>query len=610
MRSPFKFLDPFTLADKQYFFGRQKETRQLYRQVLRTRLLLLYGLSGTGKTSLIQCGLAGEFDGPDWLPLWIRHQTDINESLQVAIKRLLPTTEGSVAEQIRQLYQHFLRPVYLIFDQFEEIFILGTNTERAEFVTTLKVILEEELPCTVLLVIREEYLGQLYPFEKAIPGLFDFRLRVERMDNANVKIVLRDSFKKFNISVEVSDEKHKEARLDEIIQNVSRERSGIELPYLQVYLDQLYREDYDRTYPNQPLLEEKSWPPIEFTADEIEKFGTIDKVLDRFMGEQIQLIQEKLIAHDPDTPSDTVKLVLDGFVSDEGTKRPVRYTRVGSKGMIRIEPTQQEFFPALSDDSLTICLQELERAKILRSEYDIIEIAHDSLAQIIDQKRTDEQRERNNIKRQIRLAADMFPKTGEYLTRKQITKFDDVLPQLTPDETTFFLKSKQVREEEENADLEEEKRRSAELEKALDDTKAAKKEADEQAKIAQTNEATAKRSATLASRWLVVAIIGLVGAIIGVFYAVKNQKEAKAAQQTAVKAQQTAENNLRQFQKSEFNAYLLDADTFLKSGDTTEIKTALNSAKNILNKFFSKKSTEFDLMQNDIKIREDKLKRK
>jgi hypothetical protein len=81
MKSPFKFLDPFTLADKDVFFGRDKETRQLYRQVQQTPFLIIYGLSGTGKTSLIQCGLAAEFDGPDWLPLWIRHQTNIKSVL-------------------------------------------------------------------------------------------------------------------------------------------------------------------------------------------------------------------------------------------------------------------------------------------------------------------------------------------------------------------------------------------------------------------------------------------------------------------------------------------------------------------------------------------------
>ena len=37
-RSPFKFLDPFTLADRSVFFGRDKEVETLYRLVLKTPL--------------------------------------------------------------------------------------------------------------------------------------------------------------------------------------------------------------------------------------------------------------------------------------------------------------------------------------------------------------------------------------------------------------------------------------------------------------------------------------------------------------------------------------------------------------------------------------------
>ncbi len=479
MRSPFKFLDPFTLADKATFFGRDKETKQLYRLVQQTPLLILYGLSGTGKTSLIQCGLAGEFDGPDWLPLWIRHQTNINDSLQATINRLLPGAEGEITDQIWQLYKHYLRPVYLIFDQFEELFILGTPEERDLFIATLKTILDEELPCTVLIVIREEYLGRLYPLEKAIPTLFDFRLRVEPMDNTNVKTVLDKSFQKFNISVEGQNEKQKDDRLDEIIQNVSLGRSDIELrielPYLQVYLDQLYREDFRNTYPGQIISEGQQWPLIEFTQKEISDFGKIDKVLIRYLDEQIVRIQARLIELTPDVPTDAVRLVLNGFVSDEETKRPVRYVRVGTT--IEIEASQRTYFPKLSTPALTLCFDELEKAKLLRFEPNTVEIAHDSLAKIIYGWRTDEQRERDNFKRQIRLAAVTFPKTGEYLTRKQLTKFEEIVEQLEPEEAKFFNQSRQVRDEEEGAESAKERDRIVELQEALKKAELARTEA-------------------------------------------------------------------------------------------------------------------------------------
>jgi hypothetical protein len=51
-------LDAYTLNDSAFYFGRDEEITTMYEMVFQTDLLLVYGASGTGKTSLIQCGLA------------------------------------------------------------------------------------------------------------------------------------------------------------------------------------------------------------------------------------------------------------------------------------------------------------------------------------------------------------------------------------------------------------------------------------------------------------------------------------------------------------------------------------------------------------------------
>ena len=56
-KNPIKFLDAYTKEDRDIFFGRDKDTDRLYDTVKRSRVVLLYGLSGTGKTSLVHCGL-------------------------------------------------------------------------------------------------------------------------------------------------------------------------------------------------------------------------------------------------------------------------------------------------------------------------------------------------------------------------------------------------------------------------------------------------------------------------------------------------------------------------------------------------------------------------
>src|SRR6185295_206148 len=86
--TPFKFLDSYTSDDRDIFFGSEKEIEELYYKILDGRLLIVYGSSGTGKTSLIQCGLAGKFDEADWMPVIVRRAENINESLKKTLQGL------------------------------------------------------------------------------------------------------------------------------------------------------------------------------------------------------------------------------------------------------------------------------------------------------------------------------------------------------------------------------------------------------------------------------------------------------------------------------------------------------------------------------------------
>ncbi len=84
-RYPFKFLDAYSKEDTGIFFGRDEEIEMLYEMIFQTSILLIYGASGTGKTSLIQCGLASKFQSHDWLALTIRRGSNINAAFEKAL---------------------------------------------------------------------------------------------------------------------------------------------------------------------------------------------------------------------------------------------------------------------------------------------------------------------------------------------------------------------------------------------------------------------------------------------------------------------------------------------------------------------------------------------
>ena len=87
IKSPFKFLDSYSLEDRNTFFGRDQEITDLFRKVLEGKILIVYGISGTGKSSLVNCGLASRFDQSDWLPINVRRGGNIIDSLNEAVNR-------------------------------------------------------------------------------------------------------------------------------------------------------------------------------------------------------------------------------------------------------------------------------------------------------------------------------------------------------------------------------------------------------------------------------------------------------------------------------------------------------------------------------------------
>ena len=141
IKSPFKFLDAYDKEDKEIFFGRDAETDELYDRVFETDLILLYGASGTGKTSLINCGLGNKFDSADWKPMFIRRGDNLihslNHEIHEASVRKLPV-DVKLSKRVRSLSLDYFKPLYLIFDQFEELFILGTKEEQDDFFKEIK----------------------------------------------------------------------------------------------------------------------------------------------------------------------------------------------------------------------------------------------------------------------------------------------------------------------------------------------------------------------------------------------------------------------------------------------------------------------------------------
>ncbi|NND08983.1 MAG: hypothetical protein HKN87_21635 [Saprospiraceae bacterium] len=537
-KSPFQFLDAYTVEQKDAFFGRDTEIEALYDMVFKTPLVLIYGLSGTGKTSLILCGLAGRFEGPDWYPFLIRRNDDINISTSHALDIALQGKDmGDLVSNIAYITKRYSRPVYLIFDQFEELFIMGSDEEQATFMEAIQTLISADLSTKVLFVVREEYLGQLYPFERTIPALLDFRLRVERMGPKGIKNVIQSSFDKYDIHLQPKEEADDLMSL--MIKNIGDKNQIVSLPYLQVYLDQLYQKDYLETH-GHPFNGIK---PLEITSEEIQAFGEIKDVLDRFLDDQELEIQTFLSENHDDFPDNGVGQILDAFATGEGTKIPVRYKLEQDRYVVHNAEVAKKL-AKFGPKAIAAAFAALDRSRILRISEDSIELAHDSLAQLINKKRTSQQRQLIEVRKRLMNSYTEYEASKQFLNRKQHAEFSGFLSLLDVDQHVLnFVDASQkefIKQERREIEVEAEKKRAqlmadkAEMEQ--EKIKAVKEKLQaEQAVVTAQKKSRVRLYGLLAS----LAIIALLASVAALNFSEKRELE-EAARLTAEGEAETA----------------------------------------------------------------------
>ena len=227
---PWLGLAAYTEDASGYFFGRERESAEVFRLVRRETLTVLFGQSGLGKTSLLGAGLFPRLRQNDLLPVYIR--LDFAEgSPELADQVLTAVAAGLDRHQIdaprpesgQNLWEYFhrvdtdfwsprnrLQTLVLVFDQFEEIFTLGRSSEDNQartrrFLADLADLIENRAPdevrqrldsdpeaarlysfdqqnYKVVFSLREDYLPQLESLAARIRSVMRNRLRLTRMD--------------------------------------------------------------------------------------------------------------------------------------------------------------------------------------------------------------------------------------------------------------------------------------------------------------------------------------------------------------------------------------------------------------------------------------------
>ena len=201
---PFPGLRPYSEADREWFFGRSKETLALYRLLDIGRLVAVVGGSGSGKSSLVRAGLlpllAKETDsdgGRQWCWWGLRpgdapiarladalagDQSEeelagrVRAARRERIDFALRKSSFGLIDAVRNLEIAAGTTPFLLIDQFEELFrfadLPGTEAARAgrreEATAFVQLVLEaaqsSDSPIRIVLTMRSDYLGDCARF--------------------------------------------------------------------------------------------------------------------------------------------------------------------------------------------------------------------------------------------------------------------------------------------------------------------------------------------------------------------------------------------------------------------------------------------------------------
>jgi hypothetical protein len=203
--TPFKGLAPFgeSELDMLLFFGREREIEVIAANLVASRLTVLYGPSGVGKTSLLRAGVVtrlrrDEAAGVVVHANWSGESSDgLLRAIEEEARRVRPDIDldlhgRSLAEAMADWDATIGGELYVVLDQFEEYFLY--HESGGPFEELAEIIRGREHRANFLISIREDALAQLDAFKTQIPNLFGNSLRLDRLDRQAAKrAILRSS---------------------------------------------------------------------------------------------------------------------------------------------------------------------------------------------------------------------------------------------------------------------------------------------------------------------------------------------------------------------------------------------------------------------------------
>ena len=238
-QNPWPGLAPYTEQQHELFFGRELEIEEILRLIQRDTLTVLFGRSGSGKSSLLHAGVFPRLRSGMYFPVLLRlnfADPDVDPVEQVKAITLATAQKGGFDVESRisegstpTLWEFFHETDFwgprndrvtplLVFDQFEEAFTIGKDQRQAsDFLGQLADLAENRVPLVVeqrvtqstervavdagaptykiVLSLREDFVSRLDQLRPILPAIMRNRMGLLPLDGTRALEVIVNSGK-------------------------------------------------------------------------------------------------------------------------------------------------------------------------------------------------------------------------------------------------------------------------------------------------------------------------------------------------------------------------------------------------------------------------------
>ena len=405
--NPFPGLRPFTPEENEFFFGREDESSEIAGKLIRNRFVAVTGASGSGKSSLIFCGLLPKIRGLSskdtgiWRIFTMKPGNDpfgnltgsFAENIPDADKRnksgdeilkLLKENPDGIAEVIKRFSSEIKGKVLLFIDQFEELFRygspetgIGTGTDTAGFIDLLTNAVTHSNPDFYLVItLRSDLISVCEHYRGFTELLNNSNFLVSRMNRENFREVIIGPVK--NAGAEINND-----LVEQLIDEV--EDRTDQLPVLQHALM--------RTWIRWKELDEPE-RPIDYT--DYSSIGTMKGAISRHADE----IYERLDQNGKRICEKLFKIITGKGSDNKGVRYPSNVKTIRSV----VRCTGDELYEVIEEFRNPSISVLTPHYSIRLDDDSIIDLSHESLIHLWDRLRKWIDEESSSVQMYLRLS--------------------------------------------------------------------------------------------------------------------------------------------------------------------------------------------------------------